>query len=469
MMFKIGINNKNLTKYSPKKSNLQFENWNDFVRKCKIRTGGKIDYFNPYNYQLKLIDLMVGGNVIICKSRQLGISELICSYFLFNAICNPGYLGLIVSKSQRDSSLLARRIKRMIEGFDGEIKTKTDNIGDVEIDGGGRILFGNSNPEFYRGIESISHVFIDEFAFIPDVINIRNAIKPAQLMLGENAREFIVSTPNGKNNEFFRLLNSGNNDVDLMSEIEKTIQNGEFKFWLDDDNWCKFLVSWKSHPKYSKIPNFLENIKKNQKLTDDIINQEYNLSFQDSQSSIFNIEDIRKNSSGKIEDEIDENNLYFFGVDTSTSGNDYTVCIVLKFIHHENRLSLVNIYRKKKETSEYHIFKISELIDKFQPSMIGIEVNGCGQIYFEQLSKSNTGFKFKKIVTTKDSKLMMISRLKLFLESSRIEFPKNNMIIEEFLNFRRVGEKLEAISGKNDDIIMAISFALEAFENWEKI
>lgn len=34
------------------------------------------------------------------------------------------------------------------------------------------------------------------------------------------------------------------------------------------------------------------------------------------------------------------------------------------------------------------------------------------------------------------------------------------MLIEEMLSYRRVGAKLEAASGKHDDTIMSVSFAL---------
>ena len=77
-------------------------NWYDFCCNLDIRSGGKIVKFVPYEYQVKIINSIVSGNTIICKSRQLGISEIILSFLLFNAVKNPGYLALIVSKSQRE-------------------------------------------------------------------------------------------------------------------------------------------------------------------------------------------------------------------------------------------------------------------------------------------------------------------------------------------------------------------------------
>ena len=453
-MFKIGINNKNLVKYSPIKSSCKFDNWLDFVKSCKIRSGGKIENFNPYEYQLKLVDLMNQCNVAICKSRQLGISELICSYFLFHAVSNPGYLGLIVSKSQRDSSLLARRIKRMIEGFDGEIKTKTDNIGDIEIEGGGRILFGNSNPEFYRGIESINHVFLDEFGFIEDIVNIRNAIKPAQLMLGENAREFVVSTPNGKNNEFFRLLNSGNKGISLMDEINCVLKSGKYKYWIDSDGWCKFLISWHSHPIYGNKKDFLNNIKNSQKLTDDIINQEYNLSFLDGVKSYFSYQSIKNVCILNRQNTVDGD--YYFGIDASNFGGDFSVCSIFK--HDENGFKMVDYYRKNNQSSEYHLAKINDLISEYNPKCVAIEVTGgTGQVWLESLSMNNFTTKFKPIKTTEESKKYMLNRVKYLLESGQLLLLNDRILTDEFLNF---GSDLKAFSGKHDDLMMSICFAI---------
>jgi hypothetical protein len=441
-------------KYRRESENFLPTNWYDFVTNCKIRTGGKIDYFKPYDYQVKLISLMTDYNLVICKSRQLGISELICSYFLFNAVTNPGYLGLIVSKSQRDSSLLARRIKRMIEG-NYFIKTKTDNIGDIEIEGGGRILFGNSNPEFYRGIESVNHVFMDEFAFIENVIEIRNAIKPAQLMVGDSAREFIVSTPNGKN-EFFRLLNSGNIKINLLAEIDKVISTGNYSYWLDDDGWCKFLISWKSHPIYGLKKDFLHQIKAAQKLTEEIVNQEYNLSFLDGIKSYFNFQLIQKTAVLKSKLDFEENIDYYFGIDSSNFGGDFTVCMILK--KDCEGFKMIDFYRKNNQSSEYHLSKISDLILKFKPKNVSIETTGgTGQVWLESLSLEHFSTKFKAVKTNEESKRYMLNRLKYLLENNQLLMLQDRILTDEFLNF---GSDLKAYSGKNDDLIMATSFAI---------
>jgi hypothetical protein len=454
MMFKVATYKKYLKSDS---KNPIPDNWYDFCCQLNIRSAGKIVKFIPYRYQIEIISAIENGNTIICKSRQLGISEIILAYMLFCAVKNPGYLALIVSKSQRDTSLLARRIKRMIEGYSGQIKTVTDNISDIEIQSGGRLLFGNSNPDSYRGIESVNHVFIDEFSFIEDAQEIRNCIKPSQLMLGKNAREILVSTPNGKNNEFYNILNSGNNDINLerkITNINSKIEDG-LQIWKDDNNWNKCLISWLKHPIYGNNPKFLADIKNSQKLSDDIINQEYNLSFLDSDKMFFGYKDIRDNFT-LLKNDFEVNSDYYFGIDASGFGGDFTVCVIFKKV--ENTFSMVNFYRKNNQSTEYHLAKISDLISQYNPKCVAIEVTGgTGQVWFESLVNEFFTIKFKPIKTTQESKLYMSNRFKYLLESGKIKGLNNNIIKDEFLNFNY---NLEGSNNSHDDIVMASFFAI---------
>ena len=440
-------------------------NWLDFARKCKIRSGGNVVYFDPYQYQIDLVNLMINHSVCVVKSRQLGISETITNFMLWRACLNPGYLGLVFSKTQTDSSLIARRMKRMIESLG--LKTATENLTDIEINGGGRILFRNSNPDSARGIESVVDVFLDELAFLESGKEVYDSLAPSQQMVGDKARVFAVSTPNGKSGFYWDLLNNGNGakDIELLCKNACDGNGDPFQHWIDSGGWGKILIHWKIHPLYGGNPNFLKDIHEKQKLSWQTINQEYNLSFQESESNYFSVDTIRNCATGNNEN-YQENCFYFLGLDSATTGKDYAVCVVLKY---ENDIfSLVNLYRKREQSSEYHLYHIGEVINNYQPTLTGVEVTGgVGQVWLEELSKNHFGTKFKKIVTTGDSKPAMLDRLKLMMESQRFIYPSNSPIVDELLNFKRNDKKLEAASGKHDDIIMSVAFALTVAEFWE--
>lgn len=434
-------------------------NWADFARMVKIRSGGDVKPFNPYPYQIALVELMLQRSVCVCKSRQLGISETITCFMLWRACQNSGYLGLVFSKTQTDSSLLARRMKRMIASLG--LKTTTENLSDIEIEGYGRILFRNSKPDSARGIESVVDVFLDELAFLETGKEVYDALAPAMQMVGDKARVFAVSTPNGRSGFYWSLLNNGNQgrDVELICSQASKGTAEPFQYWVDDGGWGKVLIHWKCHPFYGSNPNFLEEIHQKQKLSWVTINQEYNLSFTESESAVFGADIIRQCAIGILETEVDKEAEYYLGLDTSTTGEDYCVAIILKYKN--DSYSVVHIYRKRQQTSEYHLYQIGELINKYNPKVAAVEVTGgVGTLYLENLSKQFKRISFEAIRTTGDSKPAMISSLQLALESEKLEFPKASPITEELLNFRRVGKKLQAANSKCDDCVMSLSFAL---------
>lgn len=433
--------------------------WVDFARMCKIRSGGNVVNFNPYQYQIDLVNLMLERSVCIVKSRQLGISETITCFMLWRACLNPGYLGLVFSKTQTDSSLLARRMKRMIESLG--LKTVTENLCDIEIKERGRILFRNSKPDSARGIESVVDCFLDELAFLDTAKEVYDALAPAQQMLGEKARVFAVSTPNGKGGFFYDLACSGNGTRDLETLCEQA-SKGEtepFQYWTDSGGWAKVLIHWKAHDIYGKNPNFLQDVHEKQKLSWDVIQREYNLAFNDASTAVFLSDLVRKNAIGEKENYYDEDADYYLGLDTATTGNDYTVLSILKL--KDNTYSLVNIYRKRQQTSDYHLYQIGEYINKYKPKKLAIEVTGgTGQVYLEQLTREFPNIRIEAIRTTGDSKPSMISNMVLALEKSALIYPKNSPLVDEMLSFRRDGKKLEAAPGRFDDCVMSVAFAL---------
>ena len=127
----------------------------------------------------------------------------------------------------------------------------------------------------------------------------------------------------------------------------------------------------------------------------------------------------------------------------------------------DGKYSLVHLYRKRQQTSDYHQYQISEIIERYKPTKVAIEVTGgVGQIYLEQLSRQHPNVAFESIRTTGDSKQAMIYNLLLELEKEAIIYPANSPLIEELLSFRKNGKKLEASQGKHDDCILSACFAL---------
>lgn len=443
------------------------DNWPDFARICKIRSGNKIIPFDPYPYQLKLIEQVeLHPTTVITKTRQMGFTETITNNFLFKALSNPGYLAVIFSKSQSDTSNIAKRLRRTIEGLYKYCEPKTDSLTDIEFQDGGRILFRNSTPNGARGLESVSDILFDESSFVEEIEEIYKSAIPCTTMMGDKARIIILSTPNGQAGWYWDKLslNNGNRDILEVCDQIKTETIAPCQYWTDENGWCKFITHWLDHPKFKlKKDTYLDDLQKQFGAPREVIDQEYNLSFTSAESIVFATDLVRTASIGDWEREPDPTASYYIGIDTSLLGFDYCVATVLK--SQNGKFSLVDMYRKRKQTNEYHIYQMSSLIQKYHPVAVGIEVNSGGQIYFENLVQDNPNINIDAVKTTAASKPMMINRILLALEKELLILPKDKIVIEEFLSFRQSDGKLQAISGKHDDIIMSLAFALTVINN----
>lgn len=446
-------------------------NWCDFVRLLKIRSGNKIVNFEPYEYQILLNEAIDNHYAtIVCKSRQLGVTQMVASKFLHKAIQNQAYTALILSKTQDDTSKIAHRVREMLNSLTEYCLTENDNLTTIKISGGGQIFFRNSKIDSCRGIDSVSDVLFDEASFVPEIEHLFSAVIPCLEMVGDEARIVILSTPNTQVDWYFNQLNSNNPSGHNLLEITDKIRNGTLPstyFFTDNSQWCKFFIHWKSHPIYGKKENYLEDLAQKKKLPIEKVYQEYDLSFSSSLEMVFSPELIRQQCTLEYETEYDEKSDYYLGIDTSTTGNDYFVATLIKHQTIKDEYSLVAMYRKRKETSDYHTFKLCEIIDKYSPNIAIETTGGVGTLYLEKLESIYQNHNFVNVKTTGDSKPMMIEKLKLSLESKKLFLVNDRILINEFLSFQRVGNKLCAIEGKHDDIVMSLAinvFQLPIFE-----
>jgi phage FluMu gp28-like protein len=136
-------------------------------------------------------------------SRQVGKSFAIAMEAVNEALgqkCN----NLILSSSERQSTEVMRKVYTHLRYFDvrsaGVLAAERETREEVELPIGSRILSLPSNPDTVRGFSG--NVFLDEFAFHRDTESIWRAMYPT-VTRGYGIR--ITSTPNGKQNMFYRL------------------------------------------------------------------------------------------------------------------------------------------------------------------------------------------------------------------------------------------------------------------------
>lgn len=467
-MIKHPLSPKNLKKVSNINNTKSFkktpDNFPDFCKLIKIRSGNKIVNFELFEYQ-KILSELIDENyaTIVVKSRQLGLTQLVTAKFLYKAIKNNAYVALVLSKGQSDTSLIAHRMREMINSLDEYFELENDNLSSIRIRNGGVIHFKNSKPDATRGVDSVSDILFDESAFVDNIDLIYTSAIPTLEMCGKDARIIVLSTPNGMSGWYYDKVMSDNPIYKNPLDICDQIRNGliaPLQYWIDESKWVKFFVHWRSHPTYSQNPNYLDEIATNKKLPLSQVKQEYDLSFTDSSDLVFDPIMVRKICSIKeYSREKREKVDYYIGIDTANMGADYFVMTVIEHDYLNNIFKLVDVYRKRKMSSEYHLFQILEYIDKYSPDKVAIEVTGgTGLMYLEQLISIKRDVEFVPIKTTQDSKQMMVDKLLLNLEKGLLELVNDKVLINELLSFQKIGKKLSAIEGKHDDFIMSLCF-----------
>lgn len=469
-MFRIKPTITQQKKYCNTTENLKIlpTEWVDFARLTTIRSGGEMVQFNPYRYQEIISDLMDEYNNIICvKSRQLGLTQIAVSKFLHRAALNPAYSAIAFLRNSNDASAVSRRTKQLLSGLSDYVVPDSDNVGYLKLKNLGEIYFKNSSREGSRSYDSVIDFLFDEAAFSENIDQIYAASSPSSAMSGDKITKLIISTPSAKSGWYWNKLNENNEGRDI-EEICNRVASGDLYneipglYWFEDaQGTLKLIVHWSVHPTYQKIPDYLDYRLKQDGTDLETVMREYDLKFVDSAVSVFAIDLIRENSTGNYENTRDDKAEYYCGLDTSTMGSDYTVFSVIKHDLKTDTYSLVHLYRKRQETSAAHIYQISKLIELYKPMSVGIETTGgVGNIYLEELSKNNYTIKFENIKTTRDTKTTMVGVLILSLEKKKFNYPDNSVLVEEMLSYRRIGAKFEAASGKHDDAIMSVSFAL---------
>ena len=275
--------------------------WSDFAPMLSIATGGSVTKFNPYDYQTELIAVIeISSNIICCKSRQLGISETLCSWLLMKAVTEPGFTAVVFNKTGDDASDLGERSRKMALSLGSLCPPfESENKRLVSFKGLGKIYFLDPTVKGRMGIPSASVVVFDEAAFTNNIESMYEAVVATLSMRGVKGKIIFNSTPNGKTGLFWKILSSGKGEADrILKEIDLIRQPEQndilpfphCRFWTHQ-SWTKVLVHWRQHPLYGADPNWLNKIKEETQLTDTHIKQEYDLDFgSDSSAAYLSIE-----------------------------------------------------------------------------------------------------------------------------------------------------------------------------------
>lgn len=444
------------------------DSWPEFAALTYIQTTGTVQPFIPYLYQRDLVaSIHAYSNTIVLKSRQLGVSETVASYLACRAATEPGFAAVVFSKTQQDSSNLAKRVRFMLDSIQThKFKYATDSNTVISIKGGGSLYFLPGSPRAARGIPSGSVLWIDEGAFVEGAEEIYRAAAPVLSMLGEAAKVIVTSTPDIELNWYGSMWhhNTPHDWYSYVAQVRKDPSNGpryiaELNALLRQigDDWNRVAIHWSQHPIYGADPNFAEKTKEKRRLTQAAWDCEYELAFGATDTQIYPTPLVQRAARGKLEECGVVNRHYVMGIDPNGGGADYFVTTVIDIT--TKPYSVVGLYRANGKATPYSLQKTKDLILDFMPDRIAVEKQAMGSVVAEDLQQLVPEYMIELFNTSRPSKNIATDRILYLLERDELIFP-DGPIPQELRAFMRTdtGER-KAAPGFNDDCVMSLAIA----------
>jgi hypothetical protein len=444
-----------------------------FASSCEIVSGSEIKPFILYECQETLAQLLeLHQYHCWYKTRQLGVSELIICWMLYRALKSRAYTGVCLSIGQKESSKLGDRAKGMWRAsweYQGSQRLKSRD--------GGNIYFFPSTENAARSLSSVTDLYYDEAGFIENWSSIYGSSTPAQAMAGEDAHRLIVTTmpEDGELNPTWQILASdAPPGIDVDTELERVRITG-FSHWIDTSGWCKALIHWKAHPIYTLLGDYLDYVKKKEKLPDHILRREYNLEKPESGGSLFNMEAVKRQALGRWQLPV-PGRKYLAAIDTNYGGGDYYVLGILDIT---GIPTLVAQIRQRQETNLSNRERSVALIRQYKPVLIAVEVTGGGQLVYEALIEELPDYQIEPVKTTNSSKPVLTDRVALIIEEGGLTYPPDwefcsahkgddgTLVPAEAQTFSVLTRS--ASTGHHDDTVMMLAVGLAVLGEAQKL
>ena len=436
------------------------DQWPAFARRTWIRTAGTVAPFNPYEYQVDLVEsINAHPNTIINKSRQMGASETVCSYLLCRALTERGFAAVIFSKTQQDASELGRRVRARANSIEGEsIRYLTDSNTQIAIEGRGTLYFLPASPRAARGIPSCSVLFMDEGAFLDGAAEIYRGAMPTLSMVGDAAKVIVTSTPDTELDWFGQLWHQGT-PADWYDYVKRfEIKDLNKRLAKVKDSWNRVAIHYSQHPIYGHDPAWAKRTRESRRMTQAAWDSEYELAFGATDTQIYPSDLVRRAGRGSFRECGSVGRSYVIGVDPNAGGNDYFTAVVLDIT--ETPYEVVGMYRENGKSTDYSLRHVKNLIEDYLPERVIVEKQAMGAVIAEALQHVLPAYAIETFNTSRPSKTVATDRVLYLLERDELIFPEG-VIGEELRAFQqKESGAREAASGAHDDTVMSLAFAV---------
>ena len=431
---------------------------------------GKVN-FNLYDFQEKSLESFMQHDYnIVLKARQLGLSTLTAGYALWMMTFQQDKNILVIATKQETAKNLVTKVRVMHANLPGWLKQPCveDNKLSLRYKNGSQIKAVASSEESGRS-EALSLLIIDEAAFIDKIDTIWGA---AQQTLATGGRALVISTPNGVGNFFHKTwigAEDGTNDFNFI-KLHWSVHPEREQEWRDEQDKllgpslaaqecdCDFITSGRG-----VIDGLLlENLKESS------VREPMEKRGIDSNYWIWQPPNYTKN--------------YVVSADVSRGdGTDYSAFHIIDV----ESLEQVAEYKGKISTQDFGNMLVN-VASEYNNALLVVENNNIGWAAIQQVidrEYPNLFYTSKDLQyvdvqhqitnkyrsqernmvpgfsTTSKSRPLIVAKLEeMFREESVVVHSQR--LIDELFVFIYNGNRAEAMTGYNDDLVMSFAIAL---------
>ena len=431
---------------------------------------GKVN-FNLYDFQEKSLESFMKHDYnIVLKARQLGLSTLTAGYALWMMTFQQDKNILVIATKQETAKNLVTKVRVMHANLPGWLKQPCveDNKLSLRYKNGSQIKAVASSEESGRS-EALSLLIIDEAAFIDKIDTIWGA---AQQTLATGGRALVISTPNGVGNFFHKTwigAEDGTNDFNFI-KLHWSVHPERGQEWRDEQDKllgpslaaqecdCDFITSGRG-----VIDGLLlENLKETS------VREPMEKRGIDSNYWIWQPPNYTKN--------------YVVSADVSRGdGTDYSAFHIIDV----ETLEQVAEYKGKISTQDFGNMLVN-VASEYNNALLVVENNNIGWAAIQQVidrEYPNLFYTSKDLQyvdvqhqitnkyrvqernmvpgfsTTQKTRPLIVAKLEeMFREESVVVHSQR--LIDELFVFIYNGNRAEAMTGYNDDLVMSFAIAL---------
>lgn len=436
---------------------------------------GKIP-FSLYPFQKDTLTQLRNNKYnIILKSRQLGISTLVSAYALWLMTFNSDKNILCISIAQDDSKELVLKVRVMQQNLPSWLKNQCveENKLSMRFKNGSQIKAESSSPEAGRG-SAVSLLIIDEAAFINNIDTIWAA---AQQTLSTGGDAIVLSTPNGIGGFFHKT----------WSDAETSNPDAAFRF-------NPIRLAWSMHPERDQK----WRDRQDEALGPKLASQECDASFISSGNSVIPPEVLDWYDKTYVQDPVEKRGIdsaywiwqypdysraYVVSADVARGdGGDFSAFQVIDV----ETLEQVAEYKGKIGTKEFGAMCVAAATE-YNNALLVIENANIGWAVLQEaidrqyqnlfysskdLALVDTSVSMHKrqdlkeksqltagFTTTQRTKPLIISKMDAYFREKSV-IVRSKRLITELFTYIFNGSRTEAMTGYNDDVVMAYAIGV---------